>query len=66
MIREKNFILKFSRLPYQLEPEKGLEDKIQVIVSGVDAKRVGWKSKRKCFYVKFKQNNMWIVCVVQI
>ena len=25
---------KFSQLPYQLEPEKGLEDKIQVIVSG--------------------------------
>ena len=32
--KRKNFILKFSRLPYQLEPEKGLEDKIQVIVSG--------------------------------
>ena len=32
--KRKNFILKFSRLPYQLEPEKGLEDKIQVIVIG--------------------------------
>ena len=32
--KRKNVIVKFSRLPYQLEPEKGLEDKIQVIVSG--------------------------------